>query len=88
MIELCALNSAVRNPATSSGQAQPTSLPETLNTAAPNWPQAANQAPPRPGPTPAAGQPVGTEMNPTPGAQRALAWTGHLEWQDTVSKSS
>ena len=30
-------------------------------------------------------QPGPENMNPTPGGQRALAWTGHLEWQEVVS---
>ena len=71
------------------GQPQQTSVSDgtVLNSSAtPNWPQNSNQPQPRPGPTPVTGQPVVSDINQTPGAQqRALAWTGHLEWQDTVS---
>lgn len=47
-----------------------------------NWSQPTIQQP-RAGPTPGGVQPASSE-NPQ-AAQRALAWTGHLEWQDTVS---
>ena len=47
-----------------------------------NWPQAINKSP-RQVPTPAAVQAASSEN--TQVSQRALAWTGHLEWQDTVS---
>ena len=47
-----------------------------------NWPQPTNQQP-RAVPTPGGVQPASSE-NPQV-AQRALAWTGQLEWQDTVS---
>ena len=63
----------------SSGAAAPN------NTPAQNWPQVHNQPQQRPVPPPGGGQPVTQDMNPTQGSQRALAWTGHLEWQDTVS---
>lgn len=81
-------HSADRNQAPISGQPQPNPQSEGLSSATPTWPQPPNPAPPRPAPTPAAGQPVGPEMNQTQGAQRTLAWTGHLEWQDTVSVKS
>ena len=69
----------------SSGAAAPNAGQEAvLNTQAQNWPQVHNQPQQRPVPPPG-GQPVTQDMNPTQGSQRALAWTGHLEWQDTVS---
>lgn len=48
-----------------------------------NWAQTSNPAP-RPGPAPAATQSVSSENPQVATSQRALAWTGHLEWQDTV----
>ena len=44
-----------------------------------NWPQPTNQQP-RAVPTPGAASSENPQV-----AQRALAWTGQLEWQDTVS---
>ena len=76
----------VQNQTPSSGAAAPNAGPEAVrNTPTPNWPQVHNQPQQRPVPQPGGGQPVTQDMNPTPGSQRALAWTGHLEWQDTVS---
>jgi len=73
----------VQNPTPSSGAAAPNAGPEAVQ----SWPQVHNQPQQRPVPPPGGGQPVtqDTVMNPTQGSQRALAWTGHLEWQDTVS---
>ena len=47
-----------------------------------NWAQPPNQQPTT-GPTPGGAHAASSE-NPQV-AQRALAWTGQLEWQDTVS---
>lgn len=77
--------SQFQNPTPSSGAAAPNAGPEVVrNTPTPNWPQVHNQPQQRPVPQPGGGQPVTQDMNPTQGSQRALAWTGHLEWQDTV----
>jgi len=57
-------------------------MQDAVTGASVNWPQPTNQQP-RPGPTPGGVQAPNPE-NPQV-AQRALAWTGQLEWQDTVS---
>lgn len=57
-------------------------MQDAVNGASVNWAPATNQQP-RAGPTPGSVQ-TGSSENPQV-AQRALAWTGHLEWQDTVS---
>ena len=60
---------------------------DVVNVAAANWPQTVtNPATPRAVPPPvAAPQAVSSENPQVAQAQRAIAWTGHLEWQDTVS---
>lgn len=73
-----------KNQPINSGQAQQNSLPDPTPS---NWQQPSNPAP-RPGPTvPGATQPLPQEINTAPGQQRTLAWTGQLEWQDTVSEN-
>ena len=78
--------STVQNQTQSSGTASPNVGLEAVRNPPPqNWPQVPNQPQQRPVPPPGGGQPVAQDINPTQGSQRALAWTGHLEWQDTVS---
>lgn len=57
-------------------------MQDAVTGASVNWSQPTIQQP-RAGPTPGGVQAPSSE-NPQ-AAQRALAWTGHLEWQDTVS---
>ncbi|KAJ7388615.1 Mediator of RNA polymerase II transcription subunit 25 [Desmophyllum pertusum] len=79
-----AMRQTGRNPTPNSGQPQP--MLDVVNVAAANWPQTVtNPATPRAVPPPvAAPQAVSSENPQVAQAQRAIAWTGHLEWQDTI----
>ncbi|XP_020617942.1 mediator of RNA polymerase II transcription subunit 25-like isoform X1 [Orbicella faveolata] len=70
-----------RNTTPNSVQPQPSPMQDAVTGASVNWTQPTNQQP-RVGPTPG-GVPAASSENPQV-AQRALAWTGHLEWQDTL----